>query len=179
MLEKQKNGISVYTQDIDSSKFKAIKVEAVLAGRLSRFDSIIRDVSNHKQWIYSTKNTHPVKFISNNEIVYYAETILPWPFENRDVVIDMTLHMDTSRHAIIVHTHNVDDVLPANSGIVRIPLLITDWDVQEDSLNNLHIVYFFTTDPGGSLSPWLVNSFAVKGPYETFSSLAELLKEDR
>lgn len=176
ILAKQKNGISVYTKNLDSSKFKAIKVEAMLSGKLSRFDSIIRDVTNHQKWIYSTKNTHLVKLISNNEIIYYAETVLPWPFANRDVVIDMTIHKDTNRHAIIVHTKNVNNVLPANSGVVRIPLLQTDWDVQESSSDSLHIIYYFITDPGGSLAPWLVNSFAVKGPYETFSNLAAFLK---
>src|SRR4051794_6022942 len=90
-LKKQKNGITVFTRDIESSRFKAIKVEAVLNGKLNRLDSIVRDVKNHKQWIYSTKSAHPVKYIGNNEIIYYEETSLPWPVKNRDVVIDMKL----------------------------------------------------------------------------------------
>jgi hypothetical protein len=175
-LKKQKNGISVFTKTMESSNFKAVKVEAVLNGKLNKLDSIIRDVKNHKEWIYSMKGAYPIKFVSSNEIIYYEETTLPWPFKNRDVVIDMKLYMDTIRHTLIVHSQNADHVLPAKADIVRISFLTVDWNVKEDGKNNIDIQYSFTVDPGGSLSPWLVNLFAVSGPYETFSNLAKLLK---
>ncbi len=175
-LEKQKNGISVFTKNIDTSKFKTIKVDAVLSGKLNKLDSIMRDVKNHKQWIYNTKNAYPVKYISNNEIIYYEETTIPWPFKNRDVVIDMKLYMDTIRHTLTINSHNVDHVLPAKEDIVRVPFLSLDWNIEELDKNRLHIQYYFTADPGGSLSPWLVNLFAVTGPYDTFSNLAKLLE---
>jgi hypothetical protein len=177
-LEKQKNGISVFTKNIQSSKFKEIKVDAVLSGKLTKMDSIIRDVKNHKQWIYHTKNAYPVKYISNNEIIYYEETAIPWPFKNRDVVIDMKLYMDTIRHTLTISSYNVDHVLPANADIVRVPFLSLDWDIKELDKNQLHIQYYFIADPGGSLSPWLANFFAVTGPYDTFSNLANLLKSN-
>jgi len=42
---------------------------------------------------------------------------------------------------------------------------------------SISIVYTFEADPGGNLPAWLVNSFADKGPYESFKKLAELLKK--
>ena len=175
-LEKQKNGISVFTKTMESSNFKAVKVEAILNGKLNKLDSIIRDVKNHNKWIYSTKDAYPIKYISSNEIIYYEQTTLPWPFKNRDVVIDMKLYMDTLRHTLTVHSQNADHVLPVKADIVRISFLTVDWNIKEDGKNNVAIQYSFTVDPGGSLSPWLVNLFAVSGPYETFSYLAKLLK---
>ena len=175
-LEKQKNGINVFTKTMESSNFKAVKVEAILDGKLNKLDSIIRDVKNHNKWIYSTKDAYPIKYISSNEIIYYEQTTLPWPFKNRDVVIDMKLYMDTLRHTLTVHSQNADHVLPAKADIVRISFLTVDWNIKEDGKNNVAIQYSFTVDPGGSLSPWLVNLFAVSGPYETFSNLAKLLK---
>jgi hypothetical protein len=38
-------------------------------------------------------------------------------------------------------------------------------------------VYTFETDPGGNVPAWLVNSFADKGPFESFKKLGELLKK--
>ena len=175
-LEKQKNGISVFTKNIDTSRFKEIKVDAVLNGKLNKLDSIIRDVKNHKQWIYHTKNAYPVKYISKNEIIYHEETTIPWPFKNRDVVIDMKLYMDTIRRTLTINSRNIDHVLPAIADNVRVPFLSLDWDIKELDENRLHIQYYFIADPGGSLAPWLVNLFAVTGPYDTFSNLAELLK---
>jgi hypothetical protein len=41
----------------------------------------------------------------------------------------------------------------------------------------MNIVYTFEADPGGSLPAWLVNSFADKGPYESFRKLSDILKK--
>jgi len=32
-------------------------------------------------------------------------------------------------------------------------------------------------DPSGSIPAWIVNAFAVKGPFETFSKLGDFLKQ--
>jgi hypothetical protein len=44
------------------------------------------------------------------------------------------------------------------------------------SAKSIHIVYTFEADPGGSIPAWMVNSFADKGPFESFKKLGQLLK---
>jgi hypothetical protein len=177
-LQKDKNGLKIFTRDTDSSKFKAIKVECILDGTLSKFDAIIRDVNNHKNWIYSTKNSYLLKQISNNEILYYTETSLPWPISNRDVVIKMDISADPLHNTETVVTYNVNGVVDKKDDIVRVLHLSTQWQVKAAGINKISIAYYFATDPGGSLPGWIVNAFAVKGPYETFMNLAELLKRN-
>jgi hypothetical protein len=48
--------------------------------------------------------------------------------------------------------------------------------VKYDGKGRLFIVYFLEMDPGGSVPAWITNMFVAKGPYETFSNLAEVLK---
>jgi START domain len=177
-LQKDKNGLKIFTRETDSSKFKAIKVECILDGNLSKFNAIIRDVDNHKNWIYSTKKSYLLKRISNNEILYYTETFLPWPLSNRDVVIKMDISVDSTANAETINTYNVNGVVDKKEDIVRVLHLSTQWQVKTAGINKISIVYYFATDPGGSLPAWIVNAFAVKGPYETFTNLAELLKQN-
>jgi hypothetical protein len=177
-LVKDDNGIKVYLGNTDSSKFKAVKVEALIPGTLKKFDSIIRDVNNHKKWIYSTKNSVMVKSVNANEIIYYSETSLPWPLANRDVVSDMTISTDTVSQAEHVLSKNVNGLVEVKDGLVRIPFLRTEWKVQGQNSRMLLFEYYFSVDPGGKLPSWLVNSFAAKGPYNTFLNLKKLLGSD-
>jgi hypothetical protein len=45
------------------------------------------------------------------------------------------------------------------------------------SAQTINIIYTIELDPGGSVPAWIANMFADKGPYESFSNLADLLKK--
>src|SRR3954471_7337698 len=78
-LTKEKKGIKIYTKSTDSSNFKSIKVEGVFEGTWEKLFNILMDVPGQQQWVYRTKKSYVVKKISENEVLYYTETSLPWP----------------------------------------------------------------------------------------------------
>lgn len=176
-LKKDHNRIRVYTGSSDTSKFSTIKVECTLDGTCERLISILKDVANHKKWVYATKTSYQIKAVSDNEQLYYAETSLPWPFDNRDVVIRMNIIPGRQANECTIITLGEPEKLPAKKGIVRIPYFNARYEVRGAGNNKINIVYYLKSDPGGKLPPWLVNMFSVKGPYETFSNLASLLKQ--
>jgi len=176
-LKKDNNSIKVYTGSADTSRFNSIKVECTLDGTCDRLISILKDVGNHKKWVYATKTSYQIKAVSENEQVYYAETSLPWPFDNRDVIIRMQIIPGRQANECTIITLGEPETLPANKGIVRIPYFNARYEVQGAGNNKIKIIYYLKSDPGGKLPPWLVNMFSVKGPYETFSNLASLLKQ--
>src|SRR2546423_11619073 len=88
-LNKEKKGLRVYTKKADSSSFKSIKVEGVFEGSWEKLFAILMDIKRQEQWVYHTKKSYLVKKIANNEVVYYTETSLPWPMNNRDAVVRM------------------------------------------------------------------------------------------
>lgn len=176
-LKNDKDGIQVYTSSTDSSKFKLVKVECTVTGTIEKLVSIMEDIPNHKSWVYSTKKASVVKAIGPGDIIYYAETSLPWPMKNRDAVIHMTLMTDTAKQALTIVTIGEPSLLAENDGIVRIPHMQATYNVETILPDKLHIVYVLSVDPGGDTPAWLVNMFSTKGPFETFQSLAELLKK--
>jgi hypothetical protein len=62
-------------------------------------------------------------------------------------------------------------------GKVRVPSYKADWKVTMPTPETIHISYFMEVDPGGSAPAWLLNMFADKGPYGTFSGLSDELKK--
>jgi hypothetical protein len=176
-MSKEKDGIKVFTRKTEGSSLKSIKVEATLQGNWQKLYKILIDVKNQSQWVYHTKNSYPIKQVSNNEVLYYTETALPWPVSNRDAVIRMKITYDPSQHLAQVLSRNEANILPPKNDLVRIPYYKATWDVRPVDANKIFITYLLELDPGGSLPSAVVNMFVTTGPFETFSKLAQLLKQ--
>ena len=176
-LSKDNNGIKVYTRKTDSSDFKSVKVEAVFTGTCEKLAGILMGVDKNIKWVYKTKSLHLIKRFSANELLYYAETSLPWPMKNRDQAIRINLYPDSINHALKITTIGEPKAIPATSGIVRVPYFLGVWQVKEISKEKISIEYYLNVDPGGSIPAWISNMFVAKGPYETFVNLSKLLKQ--
>ncbi len=175
-IAKDKNNIKVYTRKESTSRFKQIKVEARLNGTMDKLLKVMMDAGSNKEWVYNTNVSYLIKKITPYEVISYTETSVPWPASNRDVPLHMQLILDNKNNKLKVIAKGVPSAIPAKKGIVRIPYFNSWWDVKFDGKNKLDIVYFLEMDPGGSVPAWLVNMFIAKGPYETFSGLARMMK---
>jgi|GEM_PF-236940 hypothetical protein len=175
-LSKSKEGIQVYQRDSKFSSYKSIKVECTLQGSFDRLIAIINNVNQYKDWVYNNRSTSLVKRVSPYEFYYYTETFLPWPLDNRDAVMHTRITKENNNSILKINSVAVPGYVPLKSDKVRITRSDINWLVTKASANSIHIVYTFETDPGGNVPSWLVNSFADKGPFESFKALATLLK---
>ena len=176
-LSKDENGIKVYTRKTDSSDFKSVKVETVFTGTCEKLAGILMGVDKNIKWVYNTKSLHLIKRFNDNELIYYAETSLPWPMKNRDQAIRINLYPDSANHALKITTAGEPKAIPVTKGIVRVPYFLGVWNVKQISSAKISIEYYLNVDPGGSVPAWISNMFVAKGPYETFVNLSKLLKE--
>lgn len=176
-LTKDKDGIRVYQSEVKGSNYKSIKVECTLEGTYDKLMAILNDVNLHKNWVYNNKTSALLKRISPTEFYYYSETSLPWPMTNRDAVVHLRMTKDSLNRFVKVVAIAEPTYIPQKSGKVRVPQSNVQWYVTMPSTKTIHIIYTFEADPGGSVPPWLVNSFADKGPYESFKKLGQLLKK--
>ncbi|MGZ4049885.1 MAG: START domain-containing protein [Bacteroidia bacterium] len=175
-LSKDKNDIKVYTRKTDSSDFKSVKVEAVFTGTCEKLAGILMGVDKNIKWVYNTKSLHLIQRFNANELIYYAETSLPWPMRNRDQAIRINLFPDSINHALKITTVGEPKAIPVTKGIVRVPYFLGVWQVKEIANKKISIEYYLNVDPGGSIPAWISNMFVAKGPYETFVNLSKLLK---
>jgi START domain len=175
-LDKNKDGIKVYLAENPKSKFKSIKVETTLSGTYDKLIAILTDIDHLKGWVYNTKMSYLIKKISPYDLYYYTETSIPWPMENRDAVVHLKIMRDSLQRFMKVTSENENRFVPEKEGKVRVVHSLINWYVTMPTAKTISIVYTFDVDPGGNLPAWLVNSFADKGPYESFKKLGELLK---
>jgi START domain len=176
-LEKDKNGIKVYSSDMSNSSFKAVKVECTLTGSYTKLVSILTRVSQFSKWIYNTKLSSLVRQTTPHDFIYYSETHLPWPLSNRDAVIHLRIRTDSLPRVLTIMGSGVPDLVPEIPGKVRVSKYAASWKVTMPTATTIKIYYVLELNPGGSIPAWVANSFSDKGPFETFSNLAELLKK--
>jgi hypothetical protein len=176
-LEKEKDSIKVYTASSASSNYKSVKVECTLRGNYNKLISILTNVESFKEWIYNTRTSKLLKKNSALDFVYYSETHMPWPLSNRDAIIHMQIKTDSLPKYLLITGKSVDGLLPEFPSRVRVPHYSAMWKVTMPAANTIRIYYTVDVDPGGSIPGWMANMFADKGPYGSFSNLAQQLQK--
>lgn len=178
-LEKDKNGIQIYTRLTEGSKFKEVKVLCEIDGTLSELFAFLSDIENYKAVVYKTKEAYMVRQVNELDFYYYTETSLPWPVKNRDLVVHMKFFPDPENKQLIIRAEDATGFVPPKHDIVRIAYWRSYWLVKKKSPSRLSIEYIFKVDPSGELPAWLVNLTATLGPYSSFVKMEENMKLPR
>jgi hypothetical protein len=174
-LKKDENSIKVYTRKSKLFKFDEIKVEATLDGNLSQLAAVLLDVNDHTTWVYKTIESKLLKAVSPSEIFYYTQVSCPWPFQNRDLAVHMTISQNPSTKLLTMEMRHAADFVPEKKGLIRVKYSTVTWLVSPINNKQIKINYQIQVDPSGSLPAWLLNLFITKGPYESFMKLKERL----
>lgn len=178
-LEKDKNGIQVYSRHLDGSRLKEIRVDCELTASLSQLVAFLSDVDQYSQVVYKNKSARLLRRVSETEFYYYSESEMPWPATNRDLVIHLRFAYDPASKMLQIHTSSVPDMVPPKEGLVRVAFWQAAWNVRSLADNKMHINYTFQVDPGGTLPSWLINATAAIGPYQSFLNLREKIQLPR
>jgi hypothetical protein len=176
VLKKEKDSIRVYNRSSEHSKFNDLRVETTLKTSLSGLAAVILDINNYPSWSFNTKTAYILRQVSPSELYFYSEINSPWPASNRDLAVHLRITQDPASKSMRIMAEEVPNFIPPKENIVRVPLSRETWKVVPLDKTTVRIEYELEIDPGASAPAWLVNSFATKGPYETFSNLREQVK---
>ncbi|MBL0358942.1 MAG: START domain-containing protein [Chitinophagaceae bacterium] len=177
-LRTDKEGIKVYTKNLDNSPYKAVKTVCTVDASLSRLTAVLLDIKNCADWVYATKSCKVLKQNSPSDLLYHSEVDIPWPVSNRDFVVRLVVTQDERTKAVTVLGENRPAYLPEIKNVVRIQQSYSKWLITPLQNGQLQIEYVLQVDPGGSVPAWLINMFATKGPFETFQKLRRQVKKD-
>ena len=175
-LRKDKNGIKVFSRPTKNFKFDELKVECEIDGRISQIAALLMDVNMQYKWAYKTIKSQLLKQVSAADVFFYTEIEIPWPYQNRDMVVYQVTRQNPVTKVLTVEAKNTDNYLPAKEDIVRLKYSSAIWTITPISNKKLKIDYRLQLDVGENVPAWLANLFSVSGPYESFSNLKERIK---
>lgn len=174
-LQSNKNRIAVYTKSVDGYSVSAVKSVCTMNSSLSGMVALVLDVGSYKKWIYHCANARILKWISPTELIYYQETSVPWPADNRDFIGRLKLSQDNKTGIVTVTVENAPDYLPEKSGKVRLKKFTERIVIVPKGKNKSELSYEMMMDVGGNIPGWMVNLAITSGPYESLLEMKDLV----
>jgi hypothetical protein len=170
-----KDGIVVFTREVDFSPIREFLAEAVMRGSIEKFKAILTNPGLQSEWLPNIIESQLVASSGPDDITYHMKLKVPFPFENRDLVQQLVFH--ESGDLLLVAIINQKDKVPELENFVRMPEIGGSWRVEELSGGNIKVQFQYFADPGGKIPAWLINTFVVKNPYKTLTNLRRLLMD--
>ncbi len=166
-LKKSEKGIEVYTRKPENSDFKEIKSVVYIKTSLNSIVSLISDWESYPKWVYRCDKSITLKKINEAEFMHYQTIMVPWPAEDRDFVVNVTLAQNEETKIVTIKSICNSNYIPPVKSHIRITELNASWTLVPLKDGVIEVTYQLLVNPGGSVPAWLVNIAAVDGPYET------------
>lgn len=176
--EFEKEGITVYTKEIEGSNFDAFKGEMQIEATIDELLDILLEIEKYPEWCYKTSSTNLLKEESNKLFYYYiSET--PIGIKDREAyfVSEINKNADTGEILITMNTFQSENLVP--NGFIRMPLSTGFWKLTPTNQLTTKVLFQMHADPGGSIPAWLANLASTESPYITLNNLRKIVKEKR
>lgn len=186
--QSAQNNITVYTKNIPGTEFVLFHGTAVFNTTMDSILAVVFDSSSYVEWLYQCKESTLIEQMNFNERYQYQVINIPFPFNDRDMIIYSKLYQDLETGAVIISFLSSPDYCKEketavcekinNSPYERVKSIIGSYNFQEVE-KGIKMTWIQHTEPGGKLPSWLVNRYVVETPFESFLSIADKLQEEK
>ncbi|GAL85997.1 hypothetical protein PA14_44080 [Sporocytophaga myxococcoides] len=174
-LAKEKNGIKVYTREGKDSPIKEFKAVTIFEANMYVIEKILLNTKTYPEWYDHCKRAEQIG-LQGNTVTMHMEYSMPFPFKNRDAVINLSathindlITIQITRNAVAIK--EVED-------IVRMPISEGGWQLRKINEHTTEVIHQFKGDPGGNIPVAIVNLFLVDGPLNTLTQLKGIVYQD-
>lgn len=179
-LVKTENGIQVYVRKVPGSSFHEFKGIAIVNSKIEVVGEVLRDVPFYPQWLPDcTQATILEKTDKNNMVLYYAQK-LPWPADNRDVVLSAKTLLDYKKGIFTITMETAaGNKYPQKTGYTRMAEMKGLYLLEYIDREHTKVSYIVKADPGGSLPSSVVNASSKDIPYNTLLAMKKVATTKR
>lgn len=177
-LEKEDEGIRVYTEKREGSEFKAFRADMTLDAGLRQIAAQLMDVESMKDWLHDCSESELISRLDGQEYIVYQKTAAPWPVDDRDYILRSKVSQNPESLVVELNFSALSEVGETNDECVRVTELKGFWRMTPLTVLRTYLEYETHADPGGSLPSWLANSFVVDQPFNTLKNLRQRVQEN-
>jgi len=172
-LKKEQNGIKVYTQDVQNSKYDEFKAETVFKN--IPFDKVVQaltDFMNYPKWQKKIEN------IKVADGYMLKELDFPFPLSNRYAFYKIEIQKDDNSLTVKLQSLSYEEIPENIRKRFEKPSCVKMKDdvvfKAEKTKNGVKVVYSARVDPNGAPA-FIFNSKIVTAAYDTLENLKEYL----
>lgn len=178
-LEKDKDGIQVYTRVKEGYKLKEFKAITTLDVNINSAVALVRDQEVVHEWYNHVKSGESVEELDERRSIVYLHLDFPFPATDRDLIAKFDYSQDPETKVVNSVVVGVPDYLPEQDGLIRMKELAGSWKFIPLGQDRVQVEYQFYADPGGNLPVWAINMFIVDDPYKSLKRMQNYVKKDK
>jgi hypothetical protein len=169
-LDKQENGIDIYTRPVPGSGIREFKGVAEVDANIEKILALLKDSSRFKTWF---PNTPESKLLARDGNVAYQYSVMgtPWPMDDRDNVLRSVTTRDESTGIVGIEITAAPDYYPVQEGRVRVQKAHGTWTIKPIGPDKTHVTFTMHLEPGGGIPQWIINARIVASPFEALTNL--------
>lgn len=166
-LEKDSEGIEVYTRNVDYSNIKQFRATCILNTSQENVLAVLRNVKNYPLWVQNVENAKTID--GGDTAQFYYQLSMPWPIKDRDIAMTMLETQEEESTVLIINSDPT--LINENESFVRMKYVKGFWKITPLSNDSCKVTYQFLADPEGVLPTWTINMFLVDGPFKTLKNM--------
>jgi hypothetical protein len=173
---ESRDGLHFYSQQSPDGALLKFKAKGALNVKMEKALAVLRNVERTTEWDKDTVVKQTIQDISDLEALTYSETKIPWPFQNRDLVLRNKLHIGKEQKVLFVEVNSEEHAkYPPRKKRVRAFLraVLRFRPVSDESTQ---VEMEVLVDPKGSIPHWVVNIVQRRMPYDFLKSVESYAK---
>lgn len=172
IYERDKKGIKIFTKKSKWSKLRDCRATMTVAVKPEQMLKILTDFDNYKTWMPRCRKSSVVARLSANEFIVHMVFNGTWPVKDRDCVVRIKVEKDPHTGIITVTETSEPKYIREESDVVRIQQLVSVWKLSPKGAGT-EVENEYSSNPGGNIPDWLVNTQSVDNPMSTFENLQD------
>jgi hypothetical protein len=180
-LVKNKDGIKVYTRPFVGSEVDEFKGTTIINAGIESILAMFMQIEEQSKWMSQCIEARMVKRVNEYEGIMYNVTDLPWPCDDRDVVVRQYFKVD-KKGRVVIDFHavrNAEEYVPPRKRTVRMTELKGQWLLVSLDRKRTQATYTIRANPAGMIPTWMANFASRNIPYETLMSVIERVRDKR
>jgi len=155
ILQKDEENIQLYTRSVSDSPFLEVKATTLINASIEKVAQTFGYGDGCSEWQTMCKSSEVLSKVSETERYVYLVLDLPWPLEDRDMVIHSSGQIDRDARTVTVQLksdsskHPLQDYMRAESH--------GQYKINGLSDEQVEFTYIMRTDLGGDVSPDIIN----------------------
>lgn len=176
-LEKDKDGIKVWTRKAPNAILKEYKASTVIQSTPDKLVAFFKNYKMFDQWMYKVDEGSVKLIKKNSENDYYIQMTMSAPLiKSRESITHFVFNAPDPKGTVLINLDAAPNLLPPNDNYVRIPKMKAYWKFVPLGNGKVEVTHQALSSPGGSLPETIANLGMVDAPYSMMEKLKELLK---
>lgn len=156
-----------------------VRFKAILDYPLSKVLTVLADNTRKKEWVPKLTSSKVIEEVSESDVIVYYRYSTPWPFSDRDFLINSSVHYNAQTKTLNVLMKSIDDHKDLKDGDCCVRGYSHDGYtiLKFIDKNKTEIEMAFLNEFGGFIPNFVINLVQKKWPYKFMGNLRLQLKK--